>query len=181
MKIILRILLGLVASAVVACLICYIGGARLPREHHTQVSTTLLASRATVWAGLTDYAAMPQWWPAVKSVRFEKRADGTELTWNKDAHGQEIPFRTGESRPNDKLVRIIAKDDLPFGGSWTFELADAGNGRTKLTLTEDGYIDSPMYRAMATWFFGLDTTLNDFVTHFKKRVVVLENQSRAAR
>jgi uncharacterized protein YndB with AHSA1/START domain len=175
MKIALLIVLGLAGVLAVAVLALYLAGSRLPREHRAQVTVVLSASRVTVWAALTDYAAMPQWWPAVKSVRLEKRPDGTELTWNTDRHGQEIPFRTVDSRTNEKLVRLIARDDLPFGGTWTYELADAGPGATRLTLTEDGFINPPIFRAVARWFLGLDTTMKDFLLHFEKRAVALEH------
>ena len=174
MKIVLYILAGIIGLLVLAFLILYVAGSRMPREHRTQMTKVFRSNRATVWAALTDYASMPQWWPAVKSIRTEKLPDGTELTWNTDSHGQEIPFRTGESRTNEKLVRVIAKDDLPFGGTWTYELVDAPQGGTQLTLTEDGYIKPPIFRAMARWFFGLDTTMKDFLAHFEKRVAALE-------
>lgn len=169
MKIALFIVLGLVALLGLATLVCYLAGSSMPREHRSRIAVTLRASRATVWAAITDYAAMPSWWPAVKAVRLEKLPNGTELTWNTDAHKQEIPFRTGESRTNEKLVRIIAKDGLPFGGTWTYELADAPGG-TQLTLTEDGFVNPPIFRAMAKWFFGLDTTQRDYLAHLEKHL-----------
>lgn len=170
MKIALFILLGLVALLAVAALVFYVAGSSMPRGHRSVVTATFKASRAAVWTAITDYAATPSWWPAVKSIRTEKLPDGTELTWNKDSHGQEIPFRTGESRVNEKLVRVIAKDDLPFGGTWTFALVDAPGGGTQLTLTEDGIINPPIFRAMAKWFFGLDTTQKDFIANLEKHL-----------
>ena len=170
MKVALIILLGLVALLVLAGLVFFIAGSRMPREHRSVVTATFKASRATVWAALTDYASMPTWWPTVRAIRIEKLPDGTELTWNKDKHGQEIPFRTGESRVNEKLVRVIAKDDLPFGGTWTFELSDAPGGGTQLKLTEDGFINPALFRAIATWFMGLDATQKDFIAHLEKHL-----------
>jgi hypothetical protein len=170
MKTVLRIIVGLTAVLALAVLVLYVAGSRLPREHHSQVTLMLRANRATVWTALTDYAAMPQWWPAVKAVRMEKLPDGSELTFNLDRHGQEIPFRTVEVRPNEKLVRMIANDQLPFGGTWTYELADAGDGGTRLTLTEDGFINPPVFRAMAKWFFGLDLTQRDYLAHLERHL-----------
>ena len=170
MKIALCVLLGLVALVAIVALVFYIAGSQMPREHKSVVTATFKAGRATVWAAITNYAAMPSWWPAVKSVRTEKLPDGTELTWNKDSHGQEIPFRTGESRVNEKLVRIIAKDDLPFGGTWTYALADAPGGGTRLTLTEDGFINPAIFRAVAKWFIGLDAMQKDFVANLEKHL-----------
>lgn len=170
MRIALFVLLGLVVLLAIVALVFHFAGSRMPREHRSVVTATFQAGRAAVWAAITDYAAMPSWWPAVKAVRTEKLPDGTELTWNRDSHGQEIPFRTGESRVNEKLVRIIAKEDLPFGGTWTFALADAPGGGTQLTLTEDGFINPPLFRAVAQWFIGLDATQKDFIANLAKHL-----------
>lgn len=170
MKIAFLIAGGLVVVLLVAGLVFYLAGSRLPREHRSVLQRTLAARRADVWAAITDYAAMPAWWPAVKEVRLERRPDGTELTWNKDKHGQEIAFRTQESRAPEKLVRVIVGDQLPFGGTWTFELAEDGPGATKLTLTEDGFIEPPVFRAVATWFMGLDATQKDFIAALEKHL-----------
>lgn len=172
MKILLLIVLGLAGAVILVLLGLYLAGSCLPREHRAQVTVILPVRRDVVWAALTDYAAFPQWWPAVKSVRFERRADGTELTWNTDPHGGEIPFRTVESRTGERLVRAIARDDLPFGGIWTYELTDGGPNATRLTLTEDGFIGPPLFRAVARWFIGLDATMKDFASHFEKHVSV---------
>jgi uncharacterized protein YndB with AHSA1/START domain len=170
MKIALFIVLGLAGVAALAALILYVAGSQMPREHRTQLTSTLPADRNAVWIALTDFGAMPNWWPAVKAVRTEKLPDGSELTWNQDAHGQEVAFRTGEVRPPQKLVRVIVGDGLPFGGTWTFELADAQGGGTRLTLTEDGWIEPPIFRAVARWFIGLDATQKDFIAHLEKHV-----------
>jgi uncharacterized protein YndB with AHSA1/START domain len=168
MKILLLSVVGLVGLLVVAGLVFYLAGSQMPRTHRSVVTVDLRTSRAAVWAAITDYAATPRWWPAVKSVRIEKLPDGAELAWNADARGREIPFRTVESRANEKLVRAIAKDDLPFGGTWTYELTDASGGGTRLTLTEDGIINPPIFRAMAKWFFGLDSNQRDHLAHLEK-------------
>jgi uncharacterized protein YndB with AHSA1/START domain len=170
MKIALFVALGLVALLVLTALVFFIAGSRMPREHQSIVTVTFKASRAAVWAAITDYAAMPSWWPAVKRIRMEKLPDGTELTWNKDAHGREMAFRTGESRVNEKLVRSIVGDDQPFGGTWTFELSDAPGGGTQLRLTEDGFINPAIFRAVAQWFIGLDTTQKDFLANLEEHL-----------
>jgi uncharacterized protein YndB with AHSA1/START domain len=170
MKTTLLILLGLVALLALIMLVFFIAGSQMPRAHRSVVTATLPASRAEVWAAITDYAAMPRWWPAVKSIRSEKLPDGTELTWNTDRHNHEIPFRTAEAKTNEKLVRAIASEKLPFGGTWTYELADAGGNTTRLTITEDGVINPPIFRAVAKWFIGLDATQRDYLTHLEKHL-----------
>jgi uncharacterized protein YndB with AHSA1/START domain len=166
----------LVISAVLGSVVClallvfYIAGSRMPREHRSQLTGTFPADRPTVWRAITDYDAMPQWWAAVKSVRTERLTDGTVITWNKDSHGNEIPFKTAEMSLQLKLVRAIVPTDQPFGGTWTFELADAPGGGTTLTLTEDGWIQPPIFRAVAKWIVGLDSTQRDFMASLGKHL-----------
>jgi uncharacterized protein YndB with AHSA1/START domain len=171
MKIALYVVLGLIVLAALAALVLQLAGSRMPREHRSQVTVTLPAGRAAVWSAVTDYAGMPAWWPAVKAIRMEKLPDGTELTWNTDEHGQQIAFRTREVRPRERLVReIVAQKDLPFGGTWTYEFADTADGGTRLTLTEDGFINPPIFRALATWVFGLDTTQKSYLASLQKHL-----------
>ena len=175
MKIILFIVLGLFVLLLVAAVALYLAGSSMSREHRSVVTATFKAARAAVWSAITDYAAMPLWWPAVKSIRVERLPDGTELTWNKEPHGREIPFRTGESRLNEKLVRIVATEKMdrsPFGGTWTFVLTDAPGGGTQLTLTEDGFINPALFRSVMKWFIGYDATQKDFLAHLEKHLAV---------
>ena len=42
--------------------------------------------------------------------------------------------------------------------------------RPDLILTEDGYITPPVFRSVARWFMGLDSTMKDFAKHFQAYV-----------
>lgn len=171
MKIALLIIGSLLGLFILAGLVLYVLGLGLPERHTSRLTVMLPAARPAVWAAITDYAKMPEWWPDVKAVRLETRPNGEVLTWNKDAHGQEIAFRTKEEKAPAWLVREIVGDNLPFGGTWTFELAEDG-GMTQLTLTEDGFIKPPLFRAIAQYFIGLDKTMRSFASHLEKRVTM---------
>jgi uncharacterized protein YndB with AHSA1/START domain len=154
---------------VVVGLVLYFIGRSLPEKHTSRLSVVLPVARPAVWSAITDYAKMPEWWPAVKAVRLEIRPNGEAWTWNRDAHGREMAFRTKEEQAPARLVREIMGENLPFGGTWTFELAEQG-GQTRLTLTEDGFIRPPFFRVVAQLSMGLDTTMKDFVAHLEKHV-----------
>ena len=78
MKITLLIIAALVGLLVLTGLVLYLLGRSLPERHTSRVSVLLPAARARVWAVITDYPAMPAWWPAVKAVRMETRLTVTE-------------------------------------------------------------------------------------------------------
>jgi len=169
MKTTLLIVAGLAGLLILAGLVLYFLGRALPERHTSRVSVVLPAARAKVWTIITDYVGMPTWWPAVKGVRVETRPGGEVWTWNKDSHGNEIAFRTKEEQAPARLVREIMGDDLPFGGKWTFELAEEG-GQTRLTVTEDGFVKPPFFRAMMQYVIGADKNLKDFAANLEKRV-----------
>jgi hypothetical protein len=39
-----------------------------------------------------------------------------------------------------------------------------------MTLTENGFVNPPVFRALAKWFFGVDTTQRDFLSHLEKHL-----------
>jgi uncharacterized protein YndB with AHSA1/START domain len=164
--IVIAILVGLIF---LAGLVLYFLGRGQPERHTASRTFTVPQPRAAVWVVLTDYAAMPQWWPAMKAVRMETKPGGEVITWNKDGHGREIGFRTREEKAPARLVREIVGDDLPFGGTWTYELAEE-QGATRVTVTENGFIKPPLFRAIARYFIGLDATMRDFEKHFTARL-----------
>jgi len=165
MKIALLIVGILVALGVLAGLVVYLVGRSQPERHTASISFTLPKPRAAVWAALTDYAAMPRWWPAVKSIRFETRPNGEVITWNSDGRGQTIGFRTAEEKAPARLVREITGDNLPFGGTWAYELAEE-NGGTRVVITEDGFVKPPFFRGVMTLFMKPDATMRDFEKYF---------------
>ena len=169
MKIALLVIGALLGLVVLAGLVLYLIGRGLPEKHTSRLTVMLPVARPAVWAVITDYAKMPDWWPAVKGVRLETRPNGEVWTWNKDSHGSEIAFRTKEEQAPAKLVREIMGDDLPFGGTWTFELTEEG-GQTRLTVTEDGFVKPPFFRAMMQYVIGSDKNLKDFAANLEKRV-----------
>lgn len=171
MKIVLLIIAVLLGLLILAGLVLYVLGRGLPVRHTSRLTVVLPAARPAVWAVITDYARMPDWWPDVKGIRLETQPNGEVWTWNKDSHGQEIAFRTKEESAPARLVREIMGDDLPFGGTWTFALVDLGKS-TQLTITEDGFIKPPLFRAIAQYFIGIDKTMKSFALHLEKRVTM---------
>ncbi len=170
MKLAFLILGTLIFSVGLLALFLYWYGRRLPLHHRQSANADLPVPPQRVWEAITRYDEMPRWWDAVKTVETESRKDGTTVTWNVDKHGQRIGFVTEATEEPRRLVRRILDEDLPFGGSWTFELERKGNG-TKLTLSEDGFIRPPLFRAIAHLFIGMRATLEDFLKALAKHLV----------
>jgi hypothetical protein len=70
----------------------------------------------------------------------------------------------------------MADRGLPFGGTWTFEIAPAGGGGSDLRIREDGQIYNVLFRFMARFFFGytasIEGYLRDLGAKFSQSVVI---------
>lgn len=134
-------------------------GAALPKTHTASRTATLPRPPAEVWQALTDWQKVPTWRPEVKSVRALDGAAG----WVETSKFGDMPLAIESADEPRQLVMRIASDKLPFGGTWTYRLEPLDAERTRLTITEDGLIKTPMFRFMARFVFGYDKTLAGYL------------------
>lgn len=80
-----------------------------------------------------------------------------------------IPIAVVARDPPRRLVTRIADADLPFGGTWTFDLTPEGGG-TRVTITEHGEISHVVFRVMARYVYGYTATLERFLTAVGRRL-----------
>jgi hypothetical protein len=63
----------------------------------------------------------------------------------------------------------IADPDLPFGGTWTFEITPSDSG-SDIVLTENGEIYNPLFRFMARFVFGYEGTIEQYLEDLRKKL-----------
>ncbi|MGH7674301.1 MAG: SRPBCC family protein [Gemmatimonadales bacterium] len=157
MKIVLVILgavLGLVALVALV-------GLFLPREHRASRSIVLHQPPESVWVVIRDFAALPVWWPEVKTS--ERLADeaGKER-WRQKVGGFDMPLEvTEEQRPRRLVTRIVSSGDAAFGGRWIYEIEPVPDG-SRVMVTEEGWIGNVLFRTMAQ-VTGLDTSIKQYL------------------
>jgi uncharacterized protein YndB with AHSA1/START domain len=156
------------AAAVIGVLVVTIlvVGYSLPVAHVASRSATLGQPPDRVLAVLADVENFPHWRSGVRAV--EVLAWEPRVRW-REYDGDTITFERVEIRPPERLVTRIADPDLPFGGTWTFELAAEGQG-TRLTVTEHGEVYNPLYRFMSRFVFGQAATLEEFLADLERRL-----------
>src|SRR5271154_1268575 len=163
MKIVLWVFLILAGALVLIALTGWL----LPKDH---VATRIGRYRqppAAIWKAITDVDAMPSWREGLKSVeRFPDR-NGLPAHLEITTNGK-IPFETIEMTPPQKLVTRIADPKLPFGGTWTFEIAPAADGST-LRITERGYVTNPFFRFMSRFVFRQTSTMEIYLKSLAKK------------
>jgi hypothetical protein len=132
-----------------------------PREHSATSRLVLAAKPAVVWALITDHAAMPGWRSGLEKVERGPDQDGRAV-WIETSSFGALPLCVEESDP-PRLYRLrIAADDLGFGGTWTYRIERTDAGST-LSITEDGFVDSILFRALGPLMGGHHATLDAYL------------------
>ena len=171
MKWALFILAGIVVLAGLVALI----GAMLPVRHHAARRARYRASPEAVYAVL---AGPPDWRTGVTSFGLLPDETGRKRWWEQDTHGQRVTFELMEDTPPRRLATRIADRSLPFGGTWTFDIARESGGGSEVRIAEDGEVYNVIFRFMARFIFGytgsIDTYLRDLGAKFGESVNIEE-------
>jgi len=141
-------------------------GLLTPKSHVVARRAVYRASREEVWRAIAEVEGYPGWRKDVKRVERLTDREGRAV-W-REAGGQgEIVFERVEAVAGERMVVRIADPGLPFGGTWTYELA-AVEGGTELRITERGEIYNPVFRFMSR-FFDLGATIEGVMKSLGKK------------
>ena len=154
---------GMIAGGLAALLVLMVAiGVLLPKNHVATQAATFGSQPAQLWQAMTDVAKFPSWRKDVKEViappAADARAGWTEV-WS---HGERVPIEVREWTPPARLITRIAAPDLPFGGTWTYELTPTNAG-TELRITENGQVYNPLFRFLSKFVFGHTTTMRVYL------------------
>lgn len=133
----------------------------LPVEHVARTRATIAAPRSEVWRALTDVSAFPQWRQEVEAVEMLPPDQG-RLAWRERGRNGAIAYARVQELSEERLVSRITDESLPFGGTWTYELAEVPGG-TQVTITEHGTVRNPFFRFMSRFVFGHHATQESFL------------------
>ena len=156
------VLVGVVGLALIV-------GWSLPVKHVASRQGVFRAAPEDIWKAITDVDSFPSWRSDVKKVeRFPDR-NGAKV-WAEDGSNGRITMAVEKSDSPRLLVVRIADPDLPFGGTWTYEITPASAGATTLTITENGEIYNPIFRVMARFVFGYEGTMKAYLAALDRRL-----------
>ena len=159
---VVSVVIGLVAVA-------YIAGLFIPRDHVASKSIDLAAPPERVWQVIADVAKTPEWRADVSRVQMQPQPDGLMRFTESSSQG-DVQFEIlRQDAPLRQVIRVV-DDDQPFGGIWTWDLGLRAGGGTRLTITEAGFIKSPLFRAMGALFFSPTDTIDAYLRDLAKRL-----------
>lgn len=140
-------------------------GALLPQKHRDSRTVSLHQPAEAVWSLISG---PPTWRPDVKNYQELPPHEGRRMWRETDKQGQTITYEALESVPPRRLVTRIADPNLPFGGTWTYELVPGDHSCT-LTITEDGEVYNPLFRFVSRFVIGHTATLDAYLKGLKEK------------
>jgi hypothetical protein len=139
----------------------------LPKDHIATRLGRYHEPPEAIWKAITDVEAMPGWREGLKSVERLPDQNGLPAHLEITSSG-ELPMETLEMTPPQKLVTRIADSNLPFGGTWTFEITPVADGAT-LRITERGYVTNPFFRFLSRFVFRQTSTMETYLKSLAKK------------
>jgi hypothetical protein len=146
------------ALALLAALVALVG-AMLPRAHHATRQAHYRQKPEAIYFTL---AGPVDWRSDVKAFGALPDRDGRKQWWERDSHGQNVIYELVEDKMPSRRVVRIADRNLPFGGTWTFDIAPAPEGCV-VRITEDGEVYNVIFRFMARFFFGYTASIEGYL------------------
>lgn len=133
-------------------------GRRLPEQHTATVTLRVDHPAPVVFALISDPERLPAWRPDIK------RLEVLEPNRRYREHGRFGPVvfavetctPPGDA-PGHFTTRIVG-ERLKFGGCWRWTIEPTAGG-AHITVTEEGFIRPPVFRALARYVLGHTATL----------------------
>jgi len=105
--------------------------------------------------------ALPVKHVATRSVRLRRTPEEIwAVILNPPEDG--VRYEVVESEPPRKLVRRIADRNLPYGGTWTYQIVPEDNG-CSLIITENGEVYNPVFRFVSRFIMGHTATIDKYL------------------
>jgi uncharacterized protein YndB with AHSA1/START domain len=163
-----RILLIVIVVLLFVAAVVVVLGLRAPRDHVASRSVLLAAPPETIWRRLVEVEKGPEWRTGLKSVEVLPPEGGKRRYREVSGFGT-VTYVVEEESPPRRLVGRIADEGLGYGGTWTFDLAREGS-RTRVTITERGFVTNVFFRFLAHHIFGYEKTLDTYLKDLAHRL-----------
>jgi hypothetical protein len=154
--------LGIALAALLALFALAWGiGTRVPLAHSASVTVEIARPPEAVWRLVRDIEGSAGWRPNVEKVERLPDRDGRPVFREWTDFGPLDYALEADEPPRRMVTRVLDHPD--FGGTWTWTIEPHAAGST-LTIREDGEIQSPLFRFLARYVLGYDSTLRSYAS-----------------
>lgn len=167
MRLLIRIVVGVVAGLALLIGVVALLGSRLPKDHVASRSIVLRRSPQEVYALVRDFGSAPKWRADVNRTEVEESQNG-RVYFREEGSSDTINYELVEDVPAERMVTRIRDTDLGYSGQWTYTFTPE-NGGTRVTIREDGEVSNVIFRFMSRYVFGHSATIDSYLTSLAKQ------------
>jgi hypothetical protein len=120
---------------------------------------------AAILAAITNYKEYASWRSGIKELTVDSLNHWTE----KNSHGDKVSYRLEVIDEKGKLITRILNKDLDYGGFWEFTITPVDDG-CSMKIVENGEVYNPLFRFMAKYIFGHETTLKNYMNDLEAKL-----------
>jgi hypothetical protein len=158
MRWLLFIVLGIVGLILIVVLI----GLMLPKAHRATRMAKFKVPPEMVFAAING----PQDWRDVQKEELPT-TDGSRR-WREQSGRHSITFEEVTSDPPRLYRSRMADKNLPYSGTWTWEITPTPDGCT-CRITEDGEVSNPILRFVSRVIIGHTRSIDAFLNALGKK------------
>lgn len=155
-----------VAMIVIAAALILAIGLLLPKDHVARAEAVVADPPDRVAALIRDVEGQPRWRTGVDRIHVLNRS-ANRLRYVEHSKQGAIRFDFIEEVPGRRFRSVIDDPDLPFGGSWSIDLAPHGAG-TLVSIEERGSVSNPIFRFFSVLVFGHHATMNAWLADLQR-------------
>ena len=169
----------LVGALILVVAVVVIIGMMLPQNHVAARMVRVRQTPEQVFAIISDVEKVPTWRADVTRVEILPSENGHVMFRE---HGSDaVTYRVEASEAPRRRVVRIADANLPYGGTWTYEVTPATAAvtatsatpaapLTQITITERGEVYNPIFRFMSRFVFSHHATIDAYLTALGKKL-----------
>ncbi len=160
--------IGIIAGSFVTLIVIIaIVGALLPRNHVASVTAKIAAPPVAVWSALVQPEAFPTWRGDVSRVEMlTSTANGP--SWREYTRNGALTMGIERSEAPYRLVTRILDDNLPYGGTWQFDIVADGPSASRVMITERGWVSNPLFRFVSRFIMGQTSSMEAYLRSLSK-------------
>ena len=120
-------------------------------------------------------AMLPRTHKASRTLRVKRPPEEVWALVTQTAQASSVPVDVLESHPPDRLVTRVKETERNFGGTWTIAIAavsgpsaSSGQVASTVTIIEDGWVATPIFRFVSRLFIGHHATMDALLTQVAK-------------
>jgi uncharacterized protein YndB with AHSA1/START domain len=163
-----QLLKRLFGFLIVAGCVVFVIGYRLPEEHSASRDRVFSATPERLYKEISTPKSYPKWRSGVQEIQVLADTAGMSR-YREGAMTGDVTYVVERTVPNRQYVVTIADPELPYTGTWTFDLTPVAGG-TQLSITEDGAVHNPFFRFVSRYVFGHFRTIDGYLNDLDDRL-----------